>query len=693
MTNTKNTKRALLASVMALFLCFSMLLGTTFAWFTDSVTSGNNIIKSGNLDIELEYWNGTDWADVKDASDILTNTLWEPGVTEVAYLRIANAGSLVLKYQFGVNILNEIEGKNQKNETFKLSDYIMFGVVEGVNGETAAYAKTDAGRTAAIAAVTDAKKISAGYTKASTMNPNEELYLALVVYMPTNTDNVANHNGTDVPQIDLGINVLATQMTAENDNFGNGYDEAAKYVISSDEKMIFNGTEFDTLVSNNGTVDMTNAKIENDNTGFENYGDATLNGVTVNAGTPGTQAYGYAINAYAGSTTVLNDVVVNSANGAIGVTNGANLTFNSGSVDVDSESTSGRYLFYVEGAGSTLTINGGNFDFNKTQNQKRAYIYAGEGTTVYVNGGTFGKASSRNGYTAGLLGEGNIVITGGTFGFDPTKWVAEGCKAVKEGSVWTVKPVAVTTAEELAELLTSDAKNIAVTLANDIDLPISALGNITAGSGEYKLGGANTDNIIIDLNGNKLNITTTYWSAIGANNDNATITIKNGSMTSTGNSAGTWNAYDVRLCNCNYVIENVTFDKAVAIDNAGKATTMKNVTINATGDVYALWITAEGQNVTIDGLTINSEGRGIKIDEQYVAAPEKVILNVSNATFNTVKKAAVIVKSAAGADITLDNVNIDNVKGDFTNAVWNDADSAASFDKVTVNGGSVVQEQ
>jgi hypothetical protein len=291
-----------------------------------------------------------------------------------------------------------------------------------------------------------------------------------------------------------------------------------------------------------------------------------------------------------------------------------------------------------------------------------------------------------------LLGEGNIVLTGGTFGFDPTKWVAEGCKAVKEGSVWTVKPVAVTTAEELAELLTSDAKNIAVTLANDIDLPISALGNITAGSGEYKLGGANTDNIIIDLNGNKLNITTTYWSAIGANNDNATITIKNGSMTSTGNSAGTWNAYDVRLCNCNYVIENVTFDKAVAIDNAGKATTMKNVTINATGDVYALWITAEGQNVTIDGLTINSEGRGIKIDEQYVAAPEKVILNVSNATFNTVKKAAVIVKSAAGADIMLDNVNIDNVKGDSTNAVWNDADSAASFDKITVVGGTIAQE-
>ena len=60
----KHTKRALLSSVMALILCFTMLLGTTFAWFTDSVTSANNIIKSGNLDIELEYWNGTAWVDV-----------------------------------------------------------------------------------------------------------------------------------------------------------------------------------------------------------------------------------------------------------------------------------------------------------------------------------------------------------------------------------------------------------------------------------------------------------------------------------------------------------------------------------------------------------------------------------------------------------------------------------------------------
>ena len=77
MTNTKNTKRALLSSVLALFLCFAMLLGTTFAWFTDSVTSANNIIKSGNLDIELDYWDGDSWETVEGTDSLFTNNLWE----------------------------------------------------------------------------------------------------------------------------------------------------------------------------------------------------------------------------------------------------------------------------------------------------------------------------------------------------------------------------------------------------------------------------------------------------------------------------------------------------------------------------------------------------------------------------------------------------------------------------------------
>ena len=61
MNNTKTTKKALFSSVVALVLCFTMLLGTTFAWFTDSVTSANNVIQSGNLDVVLEY--KSNWSD------------------------------------------------------------------------------------------------------------------------------------------------------------------------------------------------------------------------------------------------------------------------------------------------------------------------------------------------------------------------------------------------------------------------------------------------------------------------------------------------------------------------------------------------------------------------------------------------------------------------------------------------------
>ena len=246
--------------------------------------------------------------------------------------------------------------------------------------------------------------------------------------------------------------------------------------------------------------------------------------------------------------------------------------------------------------------------------------------------------------------------------------------------------------KDLSAALTSTDKNIHVILGSDIDLPITSLGSQTPGSGEYKLAGEETENIIIDLNQKKLNITTNYWSGIGAKNANATVTIMNGTMTSS-QKTGTWNSYDVTFANCNYVLDNVVFSKSIAFTNAGKNVTLKNVTINETHDYYAMWISAKGQNVTIDGLTINAPaGRGIKIDEQYVDAPSKVTMAVKNATFTTAKKAAIVVKSAAGADITLENVNLAGVAADNVNAVWVDEDAAAYAGEVTVTGGTMIVE-
>ena len=189
-------------------------------------------------------------------------------------------------------------------------------------------------------------------------------------------------------------------------------------------------------VINKGTVELSNGTIDVEAAGLENVGGtATLNNVKMEAGT----ATDYSnITRGEDATTTYNDVEVVSNGGGIGAVSGAEVVFNSGSVYVDTASTSGRYIFYAEGEGTTITINGGEFSWDAADNQKRAYVYAGTGTTIKITGGTFGKASTRTGYTAGILGDGTVVITGGTFGFNPSAWVASGYKATENAGVWTV---------------------------------------------------------------------------------------------------------------------------------------------------------------------------------------------------------------------------------------------------------------
>ena len=219
----KNMARnALFTSILSLLLCVSMLVGTTFAWFSDSVASSNNIIVAGNLDIELEYSkDGNNWNTVAGATSLFTDELWEPGHTDVVYLKLTNKGTLALNYQLGINIASETEGTNVAGNAFKLSDYIQFGVVEDQSTKFA-------DRAAAVDAVKgSSKKLNEGYSKANEMLPGAEAYMAVVVYMPETVGNEANYRGGVAPQIDLGINVVATQKVHESDSFDNTYDENA----------------------------------------------------------------------------------------------------------------------------------------------------------------------------------------------------------------------------------------------------------------------------------------------------------------------------------------------------------------------------------------------------------------------------------------------------------------------------------
>ncbi len=227
MTSSKSTKRALATSALAILLCAAMLIGTTFAWFTDTASTGVNRIVSGNLDIELSYKNKDTEAFKKaDANTPVfkEGALWEPGHVEYVVLKLSNAGSLALKYKLGINIAAETGSTNVSGNAFKLSDYIRFAVL---NDD-----QSSLGRDALVAAAADSKLIKEGYTAENHLAKGESRTVTLVVWMPTTVGNEANHKtGVAAPAIDLGINVVATQDTVEHDSFGNTYDENADYTI------------------------------------------------------------------------------------------------------------------------------------------------------------------------------------------------------------------------------------------------------------------------------------------------------------------------------------------------------------------------------------------------------------------------------------------------------------------------------
>ena len=245
MTNIKATKRALGSSVLALFLCFAMLLGTTFAWFTDSVTSANNIITAGNLDVELEYKKvvdnvtDTNWTTVADGALFNDTTIWEPGHVEVVYLKVSNVGTLDLKYQLNINVADFRVGLNADGDEIDLRDYLVFKVVEIDETAVGTYTRENA-----VNADADEIGLKDYNGETTTLESEDVDYVALIVYMPETVGNEANYRGDadTAPMINLGVNLFATQVATEEDSFGPDYDADAP-IVSNPVTLPSGGTE------------------------------------------------------------------------------------------------------------------------------------------------------------------------------------------------------------------------------------------------------------------------------------------------------------------------------------------------------------------------------------------------------------------------------------------------------------------
>ena len=197
MTNRKSTKRALLGSVMAMVLCLAMLVGATFAWFTDTASTGVNKIQAGNLDVQLVDENGNSLEgktlEFKKAANAAEGeaVLWEPGCTyELPAVYVKNNGKLALKYKVAITGING---------SAKLNDVIDWTINDADINLTEMQLK--AGEEGAAFTIKGHMQESAG---------NE--------YMNESIDGIA-------------ITVVATQDAVESDSFNNTYDANATYPV------------------------------------------------------------------------------------------------------------------------------------------------------------------------------------------------------------------------------------------------------------------------------------------------------------------------------------------------------------------------------------------------------------------------------------------------------------------------------
>ena len=402
MTNRKSTKRALLGSIMAMVLCLAMLVGATFAWFTDTASTGVNKIQAGNLDIEIQDETGKAidtlaWA-TKDGTAFAEDgktPLWEPGCTyTLTPFQIVNKGNLALKYKI---------------------------VVTGLEG--------DAGLL---------KVIKFTYkTGEETFDMNTEGHLTAnggaskVITVSAHMDEAAGNEYMNKTLEGVKFTVYATQDTVESDSFTSQYDKDAAYPV-------VNVTELKEALTNGGVVNVATDIRTN------NSEDTAAARVVISQ--PTTLNLDKKI--------ISPDNMGNNTNSNfVALYVNADTTINAGKDGGIDTGVNGGYGINVKD-GATLTINGGYYYGGGTAVQVQ------KGTLI-INGGTFACEPYSNptyGYNflincvdgAYKNGTAKAIIQGGTFiNFDPsnctaegagTNFVADGYKVVSQtqtnGDVW-----------------------------------------------------------------------------------------------------------------------------------------------------------------------------------------------------------------------------------------------------------------
>ena len=389
--------------------------------------------------------------------------------------------------------------------------------------------------------------------------------------------------------------------------------------------------------------------------GFEVNRDAVIDfdNKVLDAGSTAESKW-FAIQVYGKNLEVKN---ANFTRAGISASDGANVVFHNGVVKHNPRRT-GRYIFYAYN-GATITVKDGTFTNN---NAKNSYFLVQSGATIYVEGGIYnGTASNKKIVEDG----GEVIITGGTFNFDPTAWVAEGYIAKKSGSNWVVKLDAVEDAAQLADALTNAADGDKINLMDGVNY-----GDVTVG--ELK-------NVTIKGNG-----TSTMILKTDANTVIENVKIEGVSFVNT-TEAKDFVTFDQNATIKNLVIEGCVFEgtgakagHAVRGANAGATIVIKNCTFKNMG--YGIWSSYTGgyESLEIDTCVFENI-KSWSIMPQYGYTGD---LTVNNCTFTNCD--GLVKTGAFNGTFTFTNNTLTNTNG-------HDGKDSKCFEvNANANGGAVV---
>ncbi len=236
MNESRSLKQRLIAAVLTLVMLTASFVGTTFAWFTDQVTSVGNKIQAGSLQVDLSHKVGNDWVSLKQNPDhkIFDYDKWEPGYTRVETLKVDNLGSLALKYRLSIEADKSTQELGRNGES--LSDVIDVYVSYGESSSSSFEAIKNSDAWDHKGTLTDVMNDPASFLSGELLPYGKTLdeNAADSTKVGSATVSIALHMqesaGNEYQKLSIGdiyVNLIATQWSYENDAFGDNYDEDA----------------------------------------------------------------------------------------------------------------------------------------------------------------------------------------------------------------------------------------------------------------------------------------------------------------------------------------------------------------------------------------------------------------------------------------------------------------------------------